>query len=142
MWSRLHHLLVNTAHRHHHESTVTCHEGQSFKRGCCCTLYRCGRCSGCVLRLRGCFCISEEVWFHIVLPNAQAASSSLARQGPLLRLCVRSYIFPRSTGNMAHPEVPFDAVTKGKRAWCSTAVVAWLPQIRELESLGDGVIRV
>ena len=60
-----------------------CHEGQSLKRGCCCSVYR-----GCWVV----FVFSRKVWFYGPAPAIDCTALEIT--------CTS--LFPRKTGSMAH----------------------------------------
>ena len=140
MWSRLHHLLVDTAHKHDHKRKNTGrgrYKGQSVQRGCYCTAFCCS-----TALVRCCRCSvypGSAIAFRI--PSKRGVMSSCPVRSMQLSdplLCVGSNFLERQETfhTYAHTDAPSVAVTKA-RASCATAVVPpCLPQSRELELEG------
>ena len=127
MWSRLHHLLVNSA-RTQTQKHRGCHEGQSFKRGYYCTA---AVDVVCTLAARLFWELQGSLGLYRPGP---APLRRIQLNDPLLRMS--TFLFHWTTGNMAHTHTP------KHRPWPSQRdllMCTWLPQSRLFESWRDGV---
>ena len=100
-------LPVNTAHTFEHKRAFCCHKGPEF--GARVLLYGC--CIAAVSVV--CTAVAARLFFETSRRCGFVSScplSSIQSNAPLDIMC--SFLFPRSTGNIAHTDAPAVATTK------------------------------